>query len=913
LLAKGWENAQQENPMRWLHQLAMKIRMLFARGHAGVRLDEELRFHLDRQIEENLAAGMSADQARLAALRSFGNPALLRDQARATWSWNGIEQLLRDVRLGARTLLRTPGFSLVAIAVMALCIGAATSLFTIVRSVLLRPLPFRDPGRLVMVYEHFRAPQFNQPEYNYNPVAPGDYYDWRAETHGFQDMAAWRYAQFNLTGVRGELPEVIFARGGTYNLFPLLGVQPVYGRAFTQDEDRLGANVAILCWSLFERRFAADPSIVGQAIHLDGKPYTVVGVLPKDFTYPDANVQVWVPYTTGLPPVVLRHHDFHFSRVVARLRSDVSLANALSQVAAVQYRLHLQYLNAPVAEDVATRTITDDLAKDVKKPLVILMCAVGCMLLIGCLNVANLLVARSAARQKEVAIRSALGARRLTLVREQLTESLLICLAGGALGVAFSLAATKWIAHAWKNLPTAQSIHVDGAVLAFACALVCAAAVLAGLLPAISSTGKSMFASLQTTSRTSSGNLHRTALHKALLTVEISVTVVLLIAAGLLIESFVRLRTTDVGAVTDNLLTLTYSLPAQKYPTQEKQNAFNEALLTRLRALPGVRSVALGSVLPGAGYGGDDVFTIVEHPPIPPGVVQPDALVRRADPGYFQALGIPFLRGRSFTPDDRGALGQKIIISRELAAQYFPGEDPIGKHLRIPAWDTGGPPSTYEVVGEVGDTLWQVGQPDKPMMYSPLLAQSHNVNQIALAVRTSSDPLTFSVPVQKQIAALDPDLPVSDVMKMDQVIGESVGSASLSATLVLAFAILSLTLASVGLYGVLSYLTTQRMMEIGVRIALGAQREQVLRLVLADGLRPAFIGLALGIGAGAGAAYWIRSMAQETPSLLYKTQLFDPTVFAAVAVTLLIVAALACLAPAWRASHLDPMQALRTE
>ncbi len=896
--------------MRWLHQLAMKLRMLFVRGQAGTRLDDELRFHLDRQIEENRAAGMSVGEAHAAALRAFGNPALLRDQTRATWSWSGLESLLRDLRYGFRTLRRTPGFTIIAVAVMALCIGAATSLFTITRSVLLRPLPFRDPAHLVMLYEHFRAPELNQPSYDYNPVAPADYYDWRAQnqtsTHGFQDMAAWRYAQFNLTGVRGELPEVIAARGGTYNLFPLLGVQPAYGRVFAQDEDRLGANVAILCWSLFERRFAADPSVVGQAIHLDGKPYTVVGVLPKDFTYPDATVQVWVPYATGVPPVVLRHHDFHFSRVVARLRPDVSLASAMSQVEAVQYRLHLQYLSAPVAEDAAQRTITDDLAKDVKKPLLILMCAVGCMLLIGCLNVANLLVARSAARQKEVAIRSALGARRLTLIREQLIESLLISLAGGALGVTLSLAATKWLASAWKDLPTAQSIHVDGAVLAFACALVFAAALLAGLLPAISSTGKSVFASLQSTARTTGGSLHRTALRKALLMIEISVTVVLLIGAGLLIESFVRLRTADVGAVTDNLLTLTYSLPAQKYPTPEKQNAFNEALLARLRVMPGARAVAIGSVLPGAGYGGDDVFLIVEHPPIPPGVIQPDALVRRADPGYFQALGIPLLRGRFFTTDDRTAEGKKLIISRQLAQQYFPGEDPIGKHLSIPAWDTGGPPSTYEIVGEVGDTLWQVGQPDKPMMYSPLLAQSHNIDQIALAVRTASNPLAISIPVQKQIAALDPDLPVSDVMTMDQIIGQSVGSASLSATLVLAFAVLSLLLASVGLYGVLSYLTTQRMTEIGVRIALGAQREQVLRLMLADGLRPALLGLVLGLAGSAATVRFIRSV-------LYETQPLDPAVFATVAATLLFVAVLACLAPAWRASRLDPMQALRTE
>jgi predicted permease len=893
--------------MRLFAQLRMQIGMLFERRKAAAQLDDELRFHIDRQIEENIAAGMSASEARYAALRTFGNPTLLRDQTRATWSWSWLESLLRDVRYGMRTLRRTPGFALVAIAVVALCIGASTSLFTIVRSVLLRPLPFRDPARLVMIYEHFRAPQLNLPSFNYNPVAPADYFDWRAHTNGFEDMAVWRWAQFNLTGVRGDLPEQVNAAGGSWNLFPLLGVDAAIGRTFIAGEDRPDGNVVLLTWNLFERRFGGDASIVGRQIHLDGKPYVVVGVLPKWFTYPDASMQVWVPYASGMPPAVLEHHDFHFSRVVARLRPDVRLASAISQVDALQYRMHTQYLGAPVAEDAVSRSMKEDLANDVRKPLLLLMGAVGCMLLIGCLNVANLLVARAAARQREVAIRGALGARRWTLVREQLIESLLICLAGGALGVLLSLSATRWLAHAWKGLPTAQSIRVDGTVLAFACTLVLAAALLAGLLPAISSTARSVFATLQVSARTASASLGRTTLRKALLTVEISVTVVLLIAAGLLLKSFARLRTTDVGSVTANVFTLDFSLPAQQYSTQEKKNAFNEALLARVRALPGVRAVALGSELPGAGYGGDDILSVVEHPPLPPGALLPDALNRIADPGYFQALGIPLLRGRFFTPDDRGDHGQKIIVSRQLAEKYFPGEDPIGKHLHIPAWDDpGGPPNSYEVVGEVGDTLWQVGRPAMPMMYTPALVESHNGGGFALAVHTDSDPLAISVPVQKQIATLDPGLPVSDVLTMDQVIGQSLDSASLSATLVLAFAVLSLVLASVGLYGVLSYLTTQRMSEIGIRIALGAQREQVLRLMLADGLRPALIGLVFGLAASAATVRLIRSM-------LYETQPLDPAVFASVAAALLVVAALACIVPAWRASRLDPMQALRME
>ena len=525
-------------------------------------LERELRSDLELEEEEQREGGLSAEEARHAALRAFGNPTLIREHTHDVWSWNGLENLLRDLRISVRTLYRSPGFSLIAILVMALCIGAATSLFTVTRSVLLRPLPFRDPDQLLMIYEHFRDPSMNAQQFNYNAVAPADYYDWRAQTHGFEDMAAWRWAQFNLTGEHGELPEMVSAGGGSWNLFPLLGVPAVVGRTFVESEDRPDGNAVMITWNLFQRRFGGDPSIVGKQIHLDAKPYTVVGVLPKWFNYPNAKMQVWVTYASGLPPAILQHHDFHFSHVVARLRPGVSQATALSQVEAVQYRLHSQNVPAPVAEDVASKTLIEDLAQDVKKPLIFLLCAVACMLLIGCLNVANLMVARSAAQQKEIAVRSALGARRMTLIRGQLMESLLVSLAGGVTGVLLSLAATKWLAGTWKDLPSAQSIHPDGVVLAFACALVVASALLAGLLPAISSTGKKAIAALQASSRNAAGSRSRTALRRTLLTVEIATTVVLLIAAGLLLKSFWRLRTTDVGCTTDNVLTMGYSLPA---------------------------------------------------------------------------------------------------------------------------------------------------------------------------------------------------------------------------------------------------------------------------------------------------------------------------------------------------------------
>jgi putative ABC transport system permease protein len=376
---------------------------------------------------------------------------------------------------------------------------------------------------------------------------------------------------------------------------------------------------------------------------------------------------------------------------------------------------------------------------------------------------------------------------------------------------------------------------------------------------------------------------------------------VLLIGAGLLLKSFWQLRTTNLGCATSNMLTMGYSLPTAKYDTPEKVNAFNEGLLERVRSIPGVRAVGLGSIVPGAGTGEDDAFTISEHPPVAPGVALPEALYRRADPGYFSALQIPLMSGRFFTSNDRAGHPKTIMISQQLAQQYFPGENPLGKHLNIPAYSF----ADCEIVGVVADTLYQVGQPSRPAMYYPVLNGMSNVG-LTLVVRTTSDALALSVPVQKQIAALDPELPVSDVLTMDQIVEQSLGNASLSASLVLAFAVLSLLLASVGLYGVLSYLMTQRTGEIGVRMALGARRAQVVRLMLGDGLRPAVYGLVLGLAASVGAVRLIESM-------LYETRPLDPLIFAVVAATLLAVASLACMIPAWKASRIDPMQALRME
>ena len=885
--------------MRWVERFRMAMLMLFRRKSETERLNQELEFHLEQQIVENIGRGMEPEQARLAALRLFGNPALLREEARTFWSWNWLEGLWRDARYGLRTLLRSPSFSATAILVMALGIGASTSLFTIVRSVLLKPLPFREPDKLVMLYEHFRQ----APQEGYNVVSGADFRDWREQTHGFQDMGIWRWYGCNVSGGPGEMPEVVAAAAGSWNLFSVLGVQPALGRTFTAEEDRFGAaNAVMLSWSLFQSRFSGDREIIGKQIRIDSMPYTVVGVLPAWFSYPEPAVKVWVPYIPTFMPEELRP-DHHQSYVVARMKDKQSATAAVKEVSALQYQIHMQNLGKPVAEDVVSRPMIEDVVEDVKTPLIVLMCAVGCMLLIACLNVSNLLVARSAARRKEVAIRGALGGSRWKLVQEQMTESLLIATAGGALGLALSFAATKWLATHWQDLPRADAVNVDGAVLAFSIVLVFVAALLAGLLPAISATGKSLLGSLQDSARSIGGSASRASLRKVLLTAEIALTVVLLISAGLLFRSFVHLRTSDLGCVTENVLTLRYGLPEKRYDKPEKVTAFHETVLQRVRSLPGVRAAGLVSTVPGAGYGGDSVFTIPEHPAQGPSL-ELDALVRKADPGYFTTLQIPLLSGALFTEQDRLDRTRHVIISKKFAEQFFPAESPLGKHVQI-AFGT--KRDTYEIIGVVGDTINDLGQPVKATIYRPILNGDPRLDSLAtLVVRAGVEPLSLAMPMQQKVSGIDTEISVYKVLTMQQIIGKATASKSFSTSLVLAFAMLSLMLAAVGLYGVLSYLVTQRVSEIGIRMALGAQRSEVLRLVLADGMRPVVIGLVIGLFGGAGVGTLIKS-------ILYGTRPLDPLVFAAMVGSLLLTAAMASAIPALRACRIEPTQALRTE
>jgi len=880
--------------------MRLRLTTLFRRTRLTRDLDDEIRFHLDHQIAENIAAGMSPDEARYSAQRTFGNATVLKEETRDAWGWAGLETWARDLRHGARSLRRTPGFAIAAILVMALGIGATTALFAIVHTVLLQALPFQDPGRLLRLYEHSADDKFP-----HNQVAPGIFAEWKKQSRAFRDLAMLQYVEAsNLSGASGQLPEKVRAVHGSWNLFSTLGVRPALGRDFSpSDDDPAAAGAVVVSWGLWQRRFAGNPSLIGRTIRLDAKTYTVIGIMPPWFAYPDPAAQLWLPVYHEESPKDMQVIDSHDFLAIGRLAPGIGETEATAELALIVRRIHDQHLDNPfVSKSAESQPLLQDMVGDIKTPLYALLGATGCLLLIGCLNVASLLVARGAARRREHAIRAALGGSRWRLLREHLTETFLLSLAGGSIGLLLAYGAISWFISARRDVSRVESVHIDAVAVLFAMALVFLCALAAGFTSSFSLKHDQILASMRESSRSFSAGQSRVTLRKWLLSLEVGLTVVLLIAAGLLLRSYEHLRSSNLGCITSNVLTMGVNLPEAKYHEQVQRVNFFESLLERVRALPMVRSAGLVRNVPGQSYGGDSGFLVAERPALPLGEGQ-YAIVRWADPGYFTALGIPLLRGQTFDQNQRLDKVNEVIVSESFVRTYFSDEDPMGKHLLT----LGRRP--FKIVGVVGDTRFDVAKPSQPMMYFPvygLLYEGAAPNYAVLAVRSDRDATALALPIQRIVQDLDPELALSDILTMDQIIGRSTLDTSFNASLLLAFAVSSLTLAAIGLFGVLSYVVAQRTTEIGVRVALGAQRREVLRLILFDGLRPAVLGLLFGLLAAAGVSRVIRG-------LLFGVQPLDAGVYAVVAILLLIVAVSACLLPAWRAGRLDPMQALRNE
>jgi predicted permease len=864
-------------------------------------LARELQSELDLEEEEQRDNGLLPEEARYAARRAFGNPALIREQTRAVWSWNRLEALARDLRYGLRTLRRAPGFTVMAVVVIALGIGANVALFTVVRGVLLKPLPYRDPDRLVLMYEAEPDRPHHTP---WLPVDAGSFWEWQRATQSVAQMAMVSPFQgYIVSSEGGKLSEQIDAAWCTGNFLSLLGVQPTLGRGFTADDDRPGATAtAILSSGFWKRRYGADPAIVGKTVMLDAKPFTIIGVLPASFTYSGAfggnTVQVWTPVRHEAPASLLQTYDDHEFQVVARLAPGVTLAAFQSQLATLQKQIKAAHTEPAVHPGAIGRTMLDDAVHNYKTPLYALLAATGCVFLIACMNVAGLLVARAASRNKELAIRAALGGGRLRLMRERLIESLLLSSAGGALGLLLAWGALAWLIHIRHDMNRVEAIRIDGVVAAFTVGIIVLCAMFSGLISAASAGAKSVIAGLQEGSRSHSSGTSRAMLRRVLLAIEVGLTVVLLVGAGLLLKSFARLRSADIGVPVDNVLTMRLALPDARYGDAQKRVAFFEQLIAGIRALPGVSGAGLVSAAPGEGWNGDTNFSIVEHPPLPVGQGL-DFMLRGTESGYFSAIGLPILKGRVFRQDERLERAGVVLISRGAAQQYFPGEDPIGRHIK----DIGGN-GVLEIIGIVGDVRWDIAQPPLPTLYWPLYGNGYS--NATIVIRAPHDVESLAMPVQKIMGRLDPDLPVWSVMTLRDAIGKSTVDSEFDSILVLGFAVIALVLAAAGLYGVLAYMVTQRTGEIGIRIALGAKRRQLLQLVLLDGLRPAIVGMLIGLPASAAVVRLIHSM-------LYETQPLDLGVFAAVAGVFFLVAVAACLVPAWHAARLDPMQALRNE
>ncbi|HEX8190136.1 MAG TPA: ABC transporter permease [Pyrinomonadaceae bacterium] len=813
-----------------------------------------------------------------------------------------MRTLLQDVRYAARTLSRQPGFAAVAVLTLALGIGANTAIFSVIDAALLRSLPYREPGRLVHLWESKRSRDFERREASYP-----DFLDWRAQGPEVFDGLAGYVPRAATLADAGEATR---ARGAavTANFFDLLGVKAAAGRTFVADEDGPeAARVVVISHGLWGRRFGGERSAVGREVTLDGRAYTVVGVLPAEFSFaPLGDAEVWTPLAT--PPDVAARRYQHWLKVVGRLRRGVSLEAAQAHLAAVAARVERDDPGAHAGVGLRAVPLQEEFVGPVRPVLFVLLGAVGFVLLIACANVANLLLARAAARQKEVAIRAALGASRWRVVRQLLTESVLLSLAGGAAGLVLALWGVELLvalipAAQLAQMPYLQSLSPGRDVLLFACGLSLLTGVLFGLTPALTASRADLQGALKEGGRGGTASRASRRLRDLLVVAEVALALVLLVGAGLLMKSFVTMLGVDPGFDTRNLLTMRVALPPSRYGEGDKAARFYEEALRRVSAVPGVRGAALTSNLPLAGDGGTGTPQVVGRQT--PAAELTEAHLRTVSANYFGVLGIPLVKGRAFAERDDAQAPPVLLVNQTYAGRVFPGEDPLGRRVAFKfAGDT-----QFEIVGVVGDEkVTSLDARTTPVVYFHSRQDSY-FDSAALVVRAdAADPLSLAPAVRAEVRALDPEVPVFAVQTLEQMVAGSRAAfvRRYPAYLTGVFACVALLLALVGIYGVVSYAVTQRTHEIAVRVALGARGRDVLRLVLGHGLLLALGGIAVG---AAGALALTRLIS----GLLFGVSAADPSVYGLVALLLAAVALLACLAPARRAAKVDPMAALRYE
>jgi predicted permease len=885
--------------MSLLRSFAGGLRALFRKQRTEREMDEELRGYLDAAVNEKMRAGMSREEALRAARVEMGSLEAVKEEVRSIGWESHLESLGQDLRYGVRRLAHSPGFTAVAVLTLALGIGANTLIFSVVNAAILHPLPFRNPGRLVTLWATSPTVGFS----GLGTLSDPDYMGWRKQNRVFSEIAAFRGQPANLTGA-GE-PARLTGAAISPSLLRVLDAQPAWGRAFAPEEETAAHNhVALLSDGLWRSRFGADPRAVGSSIKLDGEFYTVVGVMPAGFGFPN-EADVWIPLTLA--------SDAHNAtlQIAARLKPGVSIERARSDVALIGERRSRR--PGEWEWDITLVPLSEAVASDVRAPLLVLFGAVGLVLLIACANVANLFLARATTRQREVGICRALGASRIRVIRQMLTESVLVAVFGGALGLLLAALGQGLVAKAASLLPrtmgsASAAVHIAAAgidfwVLSFTLATSILTALLFGLAPAVRASRGELNSILKEGGR-GSGRV-RGYLHDGIVVGEVALALILLVGAGLLIRSFLGLMNVDPGFNPANSLTLNISLPDSSYASVRPMIAFEQQALDRLSALPGVNTAGgvFGLPLGNGAISGD--FTVEGQAPPAPGA-QPFIAAKKVIGGdYFKAIGIPLLQGRYFDRRDAEDAPHVVIVSQSLAHYFWPHGDVIGRRLKPgfsnDAWCT--------VVGVVGDTKqYSLDEAASPSMYLPY-AQAplpFMMQDITLVLRTGSDPLSLVGAARRAVQSVDPDLPVFDIATMEQLVYRSASGPRFNTALLSIFAALALILATVGIYGVLSYMVLQRTHEIGVRMALGAQTGDVLRQVVRQGMLLAAAGIAIGI-VGA----WV--VTRLLSSLLFGVRPTDPVTFALVPLALAAVALVACFLPARRATKVDPVVALRYE
>lgn len=889
--------------MALLKQITAALRTLLHRREADREMDDELREFIEASAAEKMKSGLRREEALRAARVEMGSTESVKEDVRAVGWETALETFWQDIRFAFRILRKNPGLSTIIVVTLALGIGANTAIFSVVNTVLLQPMPYKQASHLITIWGENKARG-----YDLDLVSYPDYLEWKSQNRVFESMGASTDEMYTLTGA-GE-PAAIIGYSFSPDFFDVLGISPLLGRTFARDEDQAGKDrVAVLNFHLWKTQFGGDPNIVGRSVTLDGRAYAVIGVMPQSFQYPPS-VELWTPLT--IDPGYAKDRGIRWMRVLARLKPGVTIGQAAADMRTIVAQQRNAYPNTNKGYDVNLVTLRELESGDVRPALLILLCAVGLVLLVACANVANLLLSRAVARRREIAVRTALGASRSRIVRQFLTESILLSLVGGVLGLAIAYRGVRALVAMFPttisnlSIPRVESIPIDSWVLGFALLASLLTGVVFGLAPALQACRINPNDSLKESGRSGTSGMQGRRLRSALVISEVALSLVLLTAASLMIKSFMHLVQTDLGFHTDHVLTMRAFLPEYKYKTDTQQIAFGSEVLQRIESLPGVEAAGTVTFLPLSGWWGTREVLVAGRP-IDPAAKNPRPVWGSVSPGYFRAMHVPLLKGRYFTDEDNASNANVAILSADLARALLPNEEPIGRQVMVQGFDK--PRQVVGVVGSVyqlGIGVHQAGVKSEVTseVYVPFAqAPSH---LLCFAIRTNGDPLSLAKAVQREIWAVDKEQAVSFVESMDQLASETMALQRASMILLAVFAALALALAAIGIYGVISYSASQRTQEIGVRIALGAGRGDVLRLVIGEGLLLTLAGILIGVASAAGLTRFLASM-------LYGVSAIDSMTFVAVPIVLACVALAACYIPASRAMRLDPVIALRYE